>query len=285
MKNKNNEYIITQSHTDSIKFNFQNFLVPWKRGRRGEGKRKRATYAIPESVGPIYNSRVLLLGCLSTSEASAKNTDPRRGNKLGGLETRLESRGQSQLSRTLLPSSPPHRSLEGPTSYRMRFRTPRHGVRFPRRSEWPNKRITRRASPRRDSVNHISSSGLSVSLLWVVLFNCGSFMLRDTGRNSVWLLSNAIETVCGFVVSAWGTGAHAFLRNVCKLSALLCCTARIGYLNFVPFKFYVHIHAYISMVIKISMVCFLNVYYNIIATLLVWFMTDPRHSFQRGCYF
>lgn len=43
MKNKNNEYIITQSHTDSIKFNFQNFLVPWKRGRRGEEEKESNT--------------------------------------------------------------------------------------------------------------------------------------------------------------------------------------------------------------------------------------------------
>ena len=162
-------------------------------------------------------------GCLSTS---AKNTDPRRGNKLGGLGTRLESRGQSQLSRTLLLPSPPHRSLEGASVLPDAFSNAsiRRSLTEKKRAVASNKRITRRASPRRDSVNHISSSGLSVSLLWVVLFNCGSFMLRDTGRNSVWLLSNAIETVCGFVVSAWGTRCACFLANVCKLSALPCCT-------------------------------------------------------------
>lgn len=217
-KNKNNEYIYLVARFNKIQFlKFSCSLK--KRGR----ERERTTYATPESVGPIYSIRVLLLGCLSTS---AKNTDPRRGNKLGGLGTRLESRGQSQLSRTLLLPSPPHRSLEGASVLPDAFSNAsiRRSLTEKKRAAASNKRITRRASPRRDSVNHISSSGLSVSLLWVVLFNCGSFMLRDTGRNSVWLLSNAIETVCGFVVSAWGTRCACFLANVCKLSALPCCT-------------------------------------------------------------
>lgn len=38
MKNKNNEYIITQSYTDSIKFNFQNFLE--KQGEEGRGRER-----------------------------------------------------------------------------------------------------------------------------------------------------------------------------------------------------------------------------------------------------